>query len=83
MAQIFGMLNSHMKGLSDPQKADIFHSIFGTTGQQAAMMLAKDSSRLRELSGEIKKAQSSDYVNNLAGKNMQTAQNQIRIFKLI
>lgn len=81
MARIFGMLNSHMKGLSDPQKADIFHSIFGTTGQQAAMMLAKDSSRLRELSGEIKKAQSSDYVNNLAGKNMQTAQNQIRIFQ--
>lgn len=81
MSEIFGLLNSHMKGLSDPKKSDIFHSIFGTTGQQAAMMLAKDSDRLRELSEEIEHAQKTNYVNNLAGKNLKSAQNQIKIFQ--
>ncbi|KRL76613.1 phage tail tape measure protein [Ligilactobacillus equi] len=81
MTEIFGTLNKHMKGLTQSQKNDIFHSIFGTTGQQAALILAQNSEELGKLTKKVQEAAGKDYVGKLSESNLKSAQNQIRIFK--
>ena len=55
MSSIFATLNKHMKGLTGAQKNDIFHALFGTTGQQAGAILTDNANRLRELNKEVEK----------------------------
>ncbi|MFT9451786.1 phage tail tape measure protein [Liquorilactobacillus ghanensis] len=82
MTDIFGILNDHMKGLSQSQRLDLFHSIFGTTGQQAALILADNASQLGKLTQKVKEsADGQGYVAKLSEKNMQSAKNQLEILK--
>ncbi|MFT9004997.1 MAG: phage tail tape measure protein [Liquorilactobacillus hordei] len=81
MSTIFGMLNDHMKGLSDVKKQDIFHTIFGTTGQQAGIILAENAKQLSELNKKVADSAKNNYVQSLAEKNMKSAQNQLKILK--
>ena len=81
MSAIFKTLSSHMKGMSANDKQDIFHALFGTTGQQAGAILTENAKRLGELNSEVQKAAKSDYISNLSKKNLTSAKAQIAIAK--
>lgn len=82
MSDIFGLLGEKTKNLSEDQKANIFHSIFGTTGQQAGLILAENAKQLGALNDQVEKAGKNNYVGELANKNMKTAQNAMKQFKM-
>lgn len=81
MSAIFGTLNKHMKGLSGHEKNDIFHALFGTTGQQAGAILTENAKRLRELTKEVDNAGKRDYIGDLSKRNLNTPKAQLAIFK--
>lgn len=81
MSAIFGTLNKHMKNLSGHEKNDIFHALFGTTGQQAGAILTENAKRLRELTNEVNNAGKRDYIGDLAKRNLNTPKAQLAIFK--
>lgn len=82
MSDIFGILNSHMKNLSGHDRTDVFHAIFGTTGQQAGGILTDNYKSLGKLNDEVARSAKNDYIGGLSAKNMQTAQNQFNKFKV-
>ena len=82
ISDIFGILNSHMKGLSGHDRTDIFHAIFGTTGQEAGGILTDNYKSLSKLNGEVARSAKTNYIGGLSAKNMQTAQNQFNKFKV-
>ncbi len=82
MTEIFRLLNQHTEKLSSFQKGQIFHALFGTTGQQAGAILSENVKQLGELDDKVKKsADGQGYVVNLANKNMQSTQNELKQFK--
>lgn len=81
MSDTFGLLNRHMKGLSQYDKADLFHDIFGATGQQAATILADNVTQLKALDKQVEKSPKNNYVEKLANKNMTSALAQWKRFK--
>lgn len=81
MSSIFATLNKHMKGLTGSEKNDIFHALFGTTGQQAGAILTENANRLRELTKEVNNAGKKDYIGDLSKRNLDTPKAQLAIFK--
>ncbi|WP_282667837.1 phage tail tape measure protein [Lactococcus cremoris] len=82
MTEIFGLLNQHTEKLSSFQKGQIFNALFGTTGQQAGAILSENVKQLGELDDKVKKSvDGQGYVVNLANKNMQSTQNELKQFK--
>lgn len=83
--RIFVLLNSHMKGMTDTQKATIFHKLFGATGQESALILSKNVNQLKSLTNQVGKAENQahgrGYISDLSQKNMKSWQNQIAVFK--
>lgn len=72
MTDIFGLLNEHTQGMSKQSKVDLFHSIFGTTGQQAGLILADNTKQLGELNKKVEESSKNNYVAKLAEKNSKT-----------
>lgn len=81
MTDIFKLLNTHMKNLNGHDRTDVFHAIFGQTGQQAGGILVQNADALGKLDDKVKKSVNNDYVHKLAKKNMNTAKQQIKRFK--
>ena len=73
MAVLYKHIEEHSKGGSDQN--GFFKSIFGTTGMNGAMILAKSSKEVEGLTKRTEKAgKTGKYVSELAAKNMGTAQ---------
>lgn len=73
MAVLYKHIEEHSKGGSDQN--GFFRSIFGTTGMNGAMILAKSSKEVEDLTKRTEKAgKTGKYVSELAAKNMGTAQ---------
>lgn len=85
MTDIFGLLKSHTEGMSKTEKTNLFHSLFGTTGQQAGLILAESADQLGKLNDQVarsdKQHSGKGYVAVLADQNMKTAKNQLARFK--
>ncbi|MFK4973719.1 phage tail tape measure protein [Lactococcus garvieae] len=82
MTEIFGMINKHSEKLSSFEKGQLFHTLFGTTGQQAGSLLAANAKDLGELTEKVKEAaDGTGYVKTLADKNMKSAENELKQFK--
>lgn len=82
LTEIMGVLGDKTSGLSKTEKTNIFKSLFGTTGQQAGMILSDNVKELSELSNKVKAAgDSGTYVNKIAQKNMATTQGQLKKLK--
>lgn len=72
-------------------KTNFFKQVFGTTGMQAGQVLAdsaeglgKNGKAVSDFNEQLKKVQGaskSDYIGELANKNMKSAQNQIKVYK--
>lgn len=73
MAVLYQHIQAHSSGGSEQN--GFFKSIFGTTGMNGAMILAKDSKEVQNLTDRTAKAgRTGSYVAQLAAKNMGTAQ---------
>lgn len=73
MSVLYKHIEEHSKGGSDQN--GFFKSIFGTTGMNGAMILAKSSKEVEDLTKRTEKAgKTGKYVSELAAKNMGTAQ---------
>lgn len=73
MSVLYKHIEEHSKGGSD--KNGFFKSIFGTSGMNGAMILAKSSKEVEDLTRRTEKAgKTGKYVSELAAKNMGTAQ---------
>lgn len=73
MGVLYKHIEEHSKGGSDQN--GFFRSIFGTTGMNGAMILAKSSKEVEDLTKRTEKAgKTGKYVSELAAKNMGTAQ---------
>ncbi|MCZ3844169.1 phage tail tape measure protein [Lactobacillus mulieris] len=85
VSDIFKKIKGHIQGMSQVQQGAFFKAVFGATGSQAAQVLAKDADEIANLTKEAENASKSyrglGYVHNLAMKNMQTAQNQLKSLK--
>lgn len=81
LPEIMKTINEHTKNLGKADKAAFFKAVFGTTGQQAAMVLAQNSKAMADLVEQEKKAEKHNYVHQLAEKNMATTQMQLQKLK--
>lgn len=82
LSSILGTINEHTKNLGSAQQSAVFKAIFGTTGMQAAQILAQNNSELTELTRKVQEAgDKGNYVSQLAQKNAQTAQMSQERFK--
>lgn len=81
MSTVFGILNGHMKHLSEHDRLDVFHAIFGTTGQNAGGVLTDNYKALGKLNDQVERSAKNDYIGTLAQKNLKTSQNQLKIFQ--
>lgn len=82
MTDIMGVLQKHTESMDKTQKNAVFNSLFGTTGQQAGMILAENSQRLGELTQKTQEAaDKGKYVQTLSEKNSETAQANNEKFK--
>ncbi|KAA8369795.1 phage tail tape measure protein [Leuconostoc carnosum] len=77
------VVNDATKHMGTAQKNSVFNSLFGTTGQQAGIILAQNNKELDELNHKVKKsADGQGYVANLAKKNMGTVKAEMAQFKM-
>lgn len=90
MSDIFKLINDHTKELGKADKGAFFKALFGTTGQQAGTILAqsmdsmaKGNKNLETLTENVKKAEKGNgYVHQLATKNMQSTQMEMKKLKM-
>ena len=69
MTDIMGVLHEHTESIGRTRKNAVFNSLFGTTGQQAGMILAESSKRLGELTQKTQEeADKGKYVKTLSEK---------------
>ena len=78
LPDIMKVINKHTKDLGKADRGAFFKAVFGTTGQQAAMVLAQNSKAMAELVKNEKEAEKNNYVNDLAKRNMQSTQMQMK-----
>ncbi|RNE08844.1 phage tail tape measure protein, TP901 family, core region [Lacticaseibacillus paracasei] len=81
LSTVMDVLNQHTKDMSATKKAAVFNSLFGTTGQQAGIILAQNSKQLAELNSQVDKAEKKNYVGSLSEKNLKSAQNQLKVLQ--
>ncbi|WP_431060962.1 phage tail tape measure protein [Weissella paramesenteroides] len=81
MTTIMEVINDKTKNMGTAQKNSVFNSLFGTTGQQAGIILAQNNQELGELNKKVEKsADGQGYVANLAKKNMTTVKSELQQF---
>lgn len=78
LPDIMKIINKHTKDLGKADRGAFFKAVFGTTGQQAAMVLAQNSKAMADLVKNEKEAEKNNYVNDLAKRNMQSTQMQMK-----
>ncbi|MCX8723051.1 phage tail tape measure protein [Lactobacillus sp. B4005] len=61
-------------------QSNFFHNVFGTTGQNAAAILASNTKELERVNKQVAGAYKNDYVGKLANKNMKATKNQEKQF---
>lgn len=83
LSTIFKTINDHMDALgkSDAERTNIFTKLFGTTGQQAGIILSQNVDQIDRYDKKISESVKNDYVGKLSKKNMASAKNQLKIFK--
>lgn len=69
------------KSVPQGDKANFFHNVFGTTGQQAAQILAQNTNELDKVNKQVSGAYKNNYIGKLANKNMKSTQNATKQFK--
>ena len=74
LSKIMETINEHTEKLGKADRGAFFKAVFGTTGQQSAMVLAQSAKAMDDLVKREKEAEKTNYVQSLAQKNMQSTQ---------
>ena len=77
IANIFQEIADHVP---KADRSNFFHNVFGTTGQNAAAILATNTKELRAVNKQVANAYKNNYVGKLARKNMKATKNQEKQF---
>lgn len=77
IAKIFQEIADHVP---KADRSNFFHNVFGTTGQNAAAILATNTKELERVNKQVAGAYKNDYVGKLANKNMKATKNQQKQF---
>ena len=77
IANIFQEIADHVP---KADRSNFFHNVFGTTGQNAAAILATNTKELRAVNKQVANAYKNNYVGKLAQKNMKATKNQQKQF---
>lgn len=85
LPKIMQEINKHTHNLGKADKGAFFKAVFGTTGQQAASVLAQASGGVKGMKDDFedlvkseRKAEKNNYVENLAKKNMASTKMQMK-----
>ena len=81
LPKIMSIINEHTEKLGKADKAAFFKAVFGTTGMQAARILADQSREMGKLVDQEKEAEKHDYVGALAKKQMESTKMQLQLLK--
>lgn len=81
LSKIMETINEHTEKLGKADKGAFFKAVFGTTGQQSAMVLAQSAKAMDDLVKREEKAEKVNYVQRLAQKNMQSTQMEMKRLK--
>ena len=81
LPELFEAIHEKTQNLTKIQQVDLFHKIFGTTGQNAALILANNTQNLKDLSKQAVIGEKHNYINKLANHNMHTFAAQLKIAK--
>ncbi|VDG18540.1 phage tail tape measure protein [Lactobacillus sakei] [Lactiplantibacillus mudanjiangensis] len=81
LSTMMSAINDKTKGMGTQKKSSVFQDLFGTTGMQAGQILAKDADQLKALKKEVASSSGKNYIGNLANKNMDSPENQLKRFK--
>lgn len=82
LPKIMETINKHTKDLGKADRGAFFKAVFGTTGEQSAMVLAQNSKAMAGLVEQEKQAEKHDYVRDLARRNMQSTQMQLKTLEM-
>ncbi|QYN53055.1 phage tail tape measure protein [Lactobacillus panisapium] len=77
ISAIFKEISDHVP---KADRSNFFHNVFGTTGQNAAAILASNTKELERVNKQVAGAYQNDYVGKLANKNMKATKNQEKQF---
>ncbi|MCO6546159.1 MAG: phage tail tape measure protein [Gilliamella sp.] len=77
ISTIFKEISDHVP---KADRSNFFHNVFGTTGQNAAAILASNTKELERVNKQVAGAYQNDYVGKLANKNMKATKNQEKQF---
>lgn len=85
LPEIMKEINKHTHNLGKADRGAFFKAVFGTTGQQAASVLAQASGGVKGMKDDFgdlveaeKKAEKNNYVQRLAKKNMASTKMQMK-----
>lgn len=82
LTTIMAVIDEHTKNMGSAEKNSVFQQLFGTTGQQAGIILAHNNEELEKLNQKVKKsADGQGYVAELAKKNMGTVKAELAQFE--
>lgn len=80
--EIMAELNQHTSNLNSQQKGALFKALFGSTGESAALILAKNSEQLGDLNKKVQNSyKGQGYVAKLAERNTGSAKVSFNQFK--
>lgn len=82
VSEIMTILGQKTQGMAKGEKAALFTKIFGTTGQQAALILSENADQIDALAAAADNAAKQNYVSDLAQKNMKTASASLQRLKM-
>lgn len=82
VSEIMTILGQKTQNIGKGEKAALFTKIFGTTGQQAALILSENADQIDALAAAADKAAKENYVSGLAQKNMKTASASLKKLKM-
>lgn len=75
---IFDQIN---KAVPESKRLEVFNTVFGQTGQNAANIISENTKAIRENQSAVANAYKNDYVSKLANKNMKATQNATAQFR--
>lgn len=82
LPDIMKVINKHTENLSKADRGAFFKAVFGTTGQNAAMILSQSANAMDDLIQKEEKAEKTNYVHQLAQRNMQSTKMQMQQLKM-
>lgn len=82
ITEIMEILYTKTKDMNKGDRAALFTKLFGTTGQQAGIILANNTDEVKKLTLAANKASEENYVSNLAQENMKTASASLKKIKM-